>query len=190
MSVCASAVLDARLRTPPQATLAAHARATAALNPNFIALRRRREEERYGSFAACLSPRSICKTPGGLQEARGQVVVSQTLNRDRTRRKSMHTYAIDLLEIHRSQIALVGGKGAHLGELSRIDGIHVPAGFCVTTDAFRRSVDELGHDAARPRSSERNADDRADPDVLGHLVRERPRDRPSGHERKDLRERH
>jgi len=52
----------------------------------------------------------------------------------------MHTYAIDLLEIHRSQIALVGGKGAHLGELSRIDGIHVPAGFCVTTDAFRRSV--------------------------------------------------
>src|SRR4029453_11480145 len=29
-------------------------------------------------------------------------------------------------------------KGAQVGELSRIAGIHVPAGFCVTTDAFRR----------------------------------------------------
>ncbi|HEY2691074.1 MAG TPA: rifamycin-inactivating phosphotransferase, partial [Streptosporangiaceae bacterium] len=36
------------------------------------------------------------------------------------------------------QVALVGGKGAHLGELSRIEGVRVPAGFCVTTDAFRR----------------------------------------------------
>ena len=33
---------------------------------------------------------------------------------------------------------MVGGKGAQLGELSRIEGIRVPAGFCVTTDAFRR----------------------------------------------------
>ncbi|HEV2450606.1 MAG TPA: rifamycin-inactivating phosphotransferase [Streptosporangiaceae bacterium] len=41
-------------------------------------------------------------------------------------------------EIDRTQIALVGGKGANLGELSRIAGIRVPAGFCVTTDAFRR----------------------------------------------------
>jgi len=36
------------------------------------------------------------------------------------------------------QVAVVGGKGAQLGELSRIDGVRVPAGFCVTTDAFRR----------------------------------------------------
>ena len=35
------------------------------------------------------------------------------------------------------------GKRAQLGELSRIDGIRVPAGFCVTTDAFRRVVAEL-----------------------------------------------
>ena len=41
-------------------------------------------------------------------------------------------------EIDRTQVAVVGGKGAHLGELSRIEGIRVPAGFCVTTDAFRR----------------------------------------------------
>jgi rifampicin phosphotransferase len=47
-------------------------------------------------------------------------------------------YVLGLEEIDKTQVALVGGKGAHLGELSRIDGIHVPAGFCVTTDAFRQ----------------------------------------------------
>jgi pyruvate,water dikinase len=45
---------------------------------------------------------------------------------------------VGLQEIDETQVAVVGGKGAHLGELSRIEGIHVPAGFCVTTDAFRR----------------------------------------------------
>ena len=47
-------------------------------------------------------------------------------------------YVLDLEEIDKTQVALVGGKGAHLGELSRIDGIRIQAGFCVTTDAFRR----------------------------------------------------
>jgi pyruvate,water dikinase len=45
---------------------------------------------------------------------------------------------MDLQEVDESQVAVVGGKGAHLGALSRIDGISVPAGFCVTTYAFRR----------------------------------------------------
>src|SRR5215469_14929518 len=47
-------------------------------------------------------------------------------------------YVLGLDEIDRTQVALVGGKGAQLGELSRIEGIRVPAGFCVTTEAFRR----------------------------------------------------
>ncbi len=51
-------------------------------------------------------------------------------------------YVRDLREVDQTQIAAVGGKGAHLGELSRIEGIHVPGGFCVTTDAFRRIVAE------------------------------------------------
>jgi phosphoenolpyruvate synthase/pyruvate phosphate dikinase len=50
----------------------------------------------------------------------------------------MSSYVLGFEEIDRTQVAIVGGKGAHLGELSRIEGIHVPAGFCVTTDAFRR----------------------------------------------------
>ena len=47
-------------------------------------------------------------------------------------------YVLGLEEIDKTQVSLAGGKCAHLGELSRIEGIRVPAGFCVTTDAFRR----------------------------------------------------
>jgi rifampicin phosphotransferase len=60
----------------------------------------------------------------------------------------MDGYMMDLREIDQTQVAVVGGKGARLGELARIDGVHVPAGFCVTTDVFRRvaakapSIDE------------------------------------------------
>ena len=50
----------------------------------------------------------------------------------------MDCYVLGFQEIDQRQVAIVGGKGAHLGELSRIAGIRVPAGFCVTTDAFRR----------------------------------------------------
>src|ERR1700683_3506914 len=50
----------------------------------------------------------------------------------------IESYVLDLKEIDKTQGALAGGKGANLGELSRIEGIRVPPGFCVTTDAFRR----------------------------------------------------
>src|ERR1700682_1260834 len=50
----------------------------------------------------------------------------------------MGCYVLGFQEIDQTQIAVVGGKGAHLGELSRIEGLRVPAGFCVTTDAFQR----------------------------------------------------
>ncbi|AVT38243.1 rifamycin-inactivating phosphotransferase [Plantactinospora sp. BB1] len=51
-------------------------------------------------------------------------------------------YVVDLREVDATRVATVGGKGAHLGELSRIEGVRVPAGFCVTTDAFRRIMAE------------------------------------------------
>ena len=51
-------------------------------------------------------------------------------------------YVLDLQDVDELQVAVVGGKGAHLGGLSRIEGIRVPAGFCVTTDAFRRIMAE------------------------------------------------
>ena len=45
---------------------------------------------------------------------------------------------LDFKEIDHTQVAVVGGKGALLGELSRIEGISVPPGWCVTTNAFER----------------------------------------------------
>jgi rifampicin phosphotransferase len=51
-------------------------------------------------------------------------------------------YVRELREVDETQVALVGGKGAHLGGLSRIEGVVVPAGFVVTTDAFRRIMAE------------------------------------------------
>src|SRR5436190_20500414 len=54
----------------------------------------------------------------------------------------MSCYVLSFQEIDRTQVAVVGGKGAHLGELSRIEGIHVPDGFCVTTAAFQRIMAE------------------------------------------------
>src|ERR1043165_1923693 len=52
----------------------------------------------------------------------------------------MNRYVVDFRGIDQTQVALVGGKGAHLGELSRIDGVHVPPGFCITTDAYREAI--------------------------------------------------
>ncbi|WP_142687364.1 phosphoenolpyruvate synthase [Chitinophaga polysaccharea] len=49
----------------------------------------------------------------------------------------MHTYLLSFGEIDRSESMAAGGKGANLGELSKISGIQVPEGFCVTTDAYK-----------------------------------------------------
>jgi pyruvate,water dikinase len=54
----------------------------------------------------------------------------------------MGGYVLGFQEIDQTEVAVVGGKAAHLGELSRIEGVRVPAGFCVTTDAFQRILAE------------------------------------------------
>src|SRR5882762_10086734 len=54
----------------------------------------------------------------------------------------MGCYVLNFQEIDQTQVAVVGGKGANLGELARIEGLRVPAGFCVTTDAFQRIMAE------------------------------------------------
>jgi pyruvate,water dikinase len=75
----------------------------------------------------------------------------------------MGSYVLGFQEIDQTQVAIVGGKGAHLGELSRIEGIRVPAGFCVTTDAFRRimaeapSIDERLDRLSRLKPNDREA---------------------------------
>jgi pyruvate,water dikinase len=70
-------------------------------------------------------------------------------------------YVVDLRDVDETQVAVVGGKGAHLGGLSRIDGIRVPGGVCVTTDAFRRvmaqapSIDDQLDELARANPDDR-----------------------------------
>lgn len=44
--------------------------------------------------------------------------------------------------IDRTKRMIAGGKGANLGELSGIEGIHVPAGFCISIEAFKRIIGE------------------------------------------------
>lgn len=98
------------------------------------------------------------------------------------------SYVLDLGEAGRDRIAEVGGKGAHLGELSRIDGVRVPDGYCVTTRAFRRfvaGVPEIGglldrlsaaapgdRDAIRTLSAQvrRAVEGRPVPDDLGEAI--------------------
>jgi len=53
-----------------------------------------------------------------------------------------NTYVLGFEELDKTKIALAGGKGANLGELSRINGILVPDGFCVSTEAFRKIIQE------------------------------------------------
>src|SRR5712691_7724398 len=73
----------------------------------------------------------------------------------------MGSYVLGFQEIDQTQVAIVGGKGAHLGELSRIEGIRVPAGFCVTTEGFRRIMAEAPSiDERLRRLSRLNPDDR------------------------------
>ena len=50
----------------------------------------------------------------------------------------MRAYVLGFQEVDRTDIGVVGGKGANLGELSRLEGIRVPDGFCVSTEAFKR----------------------------------------------------
>ena len=52
----------------------------------------------------------------------------------------MSSYVLDFQEVDKHKLSAVGGKGANLGELSRIEGIQVPEGFCVTTEVYKRVI--------------------------------------------------
>ncbi|MBX0319493.1 phosphoenolpyruvate synthase [Shouchella clausii] len=52
----------------------------------------------------------------------------------------MSSLVLGFQEMDEKQLLLVGGKGVNLGELSKIQGIHVPEGFCVTTTGFQKVI--------------------------------------------------
>src|SRR5262245_39967520 len=54
----------------------------------------------------------------------------------------MSSYVLAFQEIDKTKQMVVGGKGANLGELSKLEGIRVPDGFCLSTEAFQRVMAE------------------------------------------------
>ncbi|KHD37694.1 phosphoenolpyruvate synthase [Clostridium acetobutylicum] len=54
----------------------------------------------------------------------------------------MNSYVLGFKEIDKTKISMVGGKGANLGELSRVAGILIPEGFCVTTEAYKKITEK------------------------------------------------
>ncbi|KAF6630910.1 phosphoenolpyruvate synthase [Paenibacillus sp. EKM208P] len=54
----------------------------------------------------------------------------------------MSSLVLSFQEMEKTQLLLVGGKGLNLGELSKIEGIHVPEGFCVTTVGYQKAIEQ------------------------------------------------
>ncbi len=54
----------------------------------------------------------------------------------------MSSYVLGFHDIDKTKPMVVGGKGANLGELSKIEGIRVPDGFCISTEAFKKIIGE------------------------------------------------
>ncbi|MBT2646956.1 phosphoenolpyruvate synthase [Bacillus sp. ISL-34] len=54
----------------------------------------------------------------------------------------MGSLVLGFQEMEKTQLLLVGGKGLNLGELSKIEGIQVPEGFCVTTVGYQKAIEQ------------------------------------------------
>ena len=52
----------------------------------------------------------------------------------------MSLYVHEFRVVDKTKLAQVGGKGANLGEISKVEGVQVPDGFCISTRAFNDSV--------------------------------------------------
>lgn len=54
----------------------------------------------------------------------------------------MSSFVLGFQEMKNNQLLLVGGKGLNVGELSKIEGIQVPEGFCVTTRGYQKAIEQ------------------------------------------------
>lgn len=52
----------------------------------------------------------------------------------------MSSYVLGVQEIDKTKRSMVGGKGANLGELSKVTGISVPEYFCITTETYKKTM--------------------------------------------------
>lgn len=54
----------------------------------------------------------------------------------------MSSLVLGFQDIEKTQHSLVGGKGFNLGELTKIQGIQIPEGFCVTTLGYQKAIEQ------------------------------------------------
>ncbi|MFB5196935.1 phosphoenolpyruvate synthase [Neobacillus sp. KR4-4] len=84
----------------------------------------------------------------------------------------MNAYVLGFREIDHKQLMAVGGKGKNLGELSRIEGIRVPEGFCITTEAYKKIIsDNRQFDYLLNQLYQLRADDREEISVISEKIR-------------------
>ena len=84
----------------------------------------------------------------------------------------MNSYVLSFQEIDRHKLMAVGGKGANLGELSRIEGIRVPEGFCITTEAYKKIINETPElDSLLEQLSLLKAEDRQKISEISGMIR-------------------
>ncbi|MCE5173467.1 phosphoenolpyruvate synthase, partial [Paenibacillus profundus] len=81
----------------------------------------------------------------------------------------MSSLVLNFQEMKNTQLLYVGGKGLNLGELSKIEGIQVPEGFCVTTVGYQKVIEQNEtYHALLNRLTMLNVEDR---DQIGEISR-------------------
>ncbi|URJ51839.1 phosphoenolpyruvate synthase [Paenibacillus polymyxa] len=85
----------------------------------------------------------------------------------------MSSLVLGFQEMEKTQFLLVGGKGLNLGELSKIEGIHVPQGFCVTTVGYQKAIEQKEtYYALLDRLTRLKAEDRAQIGEISRQIRQ------------------
>ncbi|MFS0554764.1 phosphoenolpyruvate synthase [Brevibacillus sp. 179-C9.3 HS] len=82
----------------------------------------------------------------------------------------MSSLVLGFQEMEKTQLLLVGGKGLNIGELSKIQGIQVPEGFCVTTVGYQKAIEQnKAYHALLDRLTMLKAEDR---EQIGEISRQ------------------
>jgi len=85
----------------------------------------------------------------------------------------MGSLVLDFQEMEKRQLLLVGGKGVNLGELSKIQGIHVPEGFCITTTGYQAAIERSEmYQALLDQLTMLKVDDRAQIGEISRQIRQ------------------
>jgi len=85
----------------------------------------------------------------------------------------MSSIVLGFQEMDKSQLLLVGGKGVHLGQLAKMEGIQVPEGFCVTTVAYQKAIEHNdAYHALLERLTTLKADDRDQISEISSQIRQ------------------